>query len=529
MRKASITSLASLLALAATAQGQWTVGTDVQKRKILLEEYTGIHCGWCPEGHKMGKVMLNSLPGESFAVNIHAGHYAEPNAGEPDYRTAEGDSLKEYFGADQYGYPCGVVNREQVDGHFTTSRTLWLAQADYYHKDDAPVNLHVRSDYDGLTRQLTVHVEGYFTADAPQGTQTLSVLWTQDDIVGPQNGNGGGSDYHHQHMLRGYITPLWGDTLSEAAKGQYFVRDYACTLPDKVVETEVVPGDISVMAFVATDRVAIANVEGGRPSFTNYREAEAGLLQEPDLAAGNRYGYNYFEATLKNLSGKRLTSATFDVTVNGATETKTVACDIDQFDKATLAIPCTMQYAAKGKTKYSLTLKQLNGVDVEASTLSGSFQKPTTCTTGSVKIEITTDECASQNTFALRDTDGNVVKEFGPYADGKSATYEEEATGLENGKTYCFEAYDAWGDGMLEGTKGAITVRSGAGKLIDQYYTVSGYGVRSFFTIDTTTGIAGVEADAEANDAATYTLGGTKAAADAKGLLIKGGKKGYVK
>lgn len=518
-----------MLALAATAQTQYSVSTDIQKRNILLEEFTGIHCGWCPEGHKVSKILLNSLPGESFAVNVHAGHYAEPDPGEPDYRTEEGDALASYFGTEQAGYPCGVVNREQVENYFTTARTLWLRQADFYHKDDAPVNLYVRSDYDGLSRQLSVHVEGYYTADEPEGTQTLTVLWTQDDVVGLQNGNGGGSYYHHQHMLRDYITPLWGDTIAEAKKGGYFVRDYTYTLPEKVVETAVVPGDISVVAFVTTDKVTVANVEGGRPVFTHYRETEAGQLQEPDLAINNRYGYNYFEATLKNLSSQRLTSATFDVTVAGVTVSKTIDCSIDQFEKAAVRIPCTMQYAAKGKTKYSVVLTQLNGVDVERDTLSGSFQKPTTCASSSVKIQITTDECASQNTFILKDANGNTVKEFGPYEDGKSATYDEEATGLVDGMTYCLEVADAWGDGMLEGTKGAITVRSGAGKLIDQYYTVSGYGMRSFFTVNIPAAIEGIEADASKADARTYTLGGQEATANAKGLLIKGGKKTIVK
>lgn len=529
MRNLAITLSASMLALSAAAQTQYNVSTDTEKRKVLLEEFTGIHCGWCPEGHKVSKIMLNSLPGESFAVNIHAGHYAEPYTGEPDYRTAEGDSLNNYFGANQAGYPCGTMNREQVDGSYVTSRSLWLAQADYYHKDDAPVNLYVRSDYDGLTRQLTIHVEGYYTADVPQGTQTLSVLWTQDDVVGIQNGNGGGSDYHHQHMLRDYITPLWGDTIAEAKKGGYFTRDYTYTLPDTVVATPVVPGDVNVIAFVATDKATVGNVAGGRPVFTNYRETEAGQLQETDLAISNRYGYNYFDATLKNLSSKRLTQATFDVTVNGATATKTVGCDIDQFDKATVRIPCEMQYASKGKTKYSLVLTQLNGVDVERDTLNGSFQKPNTCASNSVKIEIKTDDCASQNTFTLKDADGNTVKEFGPYENGKSATYEEEATGLKDGMAYCLEVTDAWGDGMLEGTKGAITVRSGAGKLIDQYYTVSGYGVRSFFIVDTTTGMADIKADGEAKATPCYTLGGHKTTPQAKGLLIKGGKKTIAK
>lgn len=529
MKKNHITTavLAFLLALTATAQTQYSVSTDIQKRKILLEELTGIHCGFCPEGHKVAQVMLSALPQESFAVNIHAGHYAVPNEGEPDYRTAEGDSLDLFFGGSKTGYPSGSVCRELLNGYYLTARTLWLAQANYYHEDSAPVNLLVRSAYDGLTRELTVHVEGYFTADMPEGTQTLSVLWTQDDVVGVQNG--GSNDYHHQHMLRDYITPLWGDTLTGVARGTYFSRDYSYSLPEKVGAADVVPGDIHVLAFVTTDKVSVANVEGGRPLFTHYREDASAELQQPTMPASNRYGYNFFEATLKNLSAAHLTSATFDVSVGGQTETKTISCDISQFEKAAVSLPCTMHYAAKGKTKYSLVLRQLNGLDVAPDTLSGSFQKPATCATTNVRIQITTDECASQNTFILRDADGNLVQEFGPYTDGLSATYDEEATGLQPGQTYCLEVSDAWGDGMLEGTKGSVIVRSGAGKLIDQYYTVNSYGLRSFFTIDTTAGISAAKADATENDAPSFTLGGHRATAHAKGLLIKGGKKTIAK
>jgi len=48
----------------------------------------------------------------------------------------------------------------------------------------------------------------------------------------------------------------------------------------------------------------------------------------------------------------------------------------------------------------------------------------------------------------LKDADGNTLREFGPYQDGVSATYEETVEGLDEGKTYCIEILDSAGDGF---------------------------------------------------------------------------------
>ena len=64
------------------------------------------------------------------------------------------------------------------------------------------------------------------------------VVWTQSNILGPQNGANMGDDYSHQHMLRQYVTPLWGDTLQSPAKGTYFARDYTITLPEELNDAQ---------------------------------------------------------------------------------------------------------------------------------------------------------------------------------------------------------------------------------------------------------------------------------------------------
>ncbi|MDE6631238.1 MAG: hypothetical protein K2K11_07480, partial [Bacteroidales bacterium] len=91
--------LALLFPLLAIAQAQEVfVSKEPAKRKAVIEEYTGIHCGFCPDGHHAEAVLLKKYPGKLFAINIHAGQYAVPTTSkELDLRTTDGDILLRTF------------------------------------------------------------------------------------------------------------------------------------------------------------------------------------------------------------------------------------------------------------------------------------------------------------------------------------------------------------------------------------------------------------------------------------------------
>jgi len=268
----------------------------------------------------------------------------------------------------------------------------------------------------------------------------------------------------------------------------------------------------------------ILQVAGCKPTYTNYGQALRGNVLVPDMAMGSRYGYHYFEAYVKSHTMQTITSATFDVTVNDQTQQVTVDCNIPQFStSALLKVPATYTYKERGTTKYEVKLTALNGEAIDGGSISGSFQKPNT-TDNKVTIELKTDYQASQNRFLLKDEDGTVLQEYGPFEDGQqhelTTTFEE----LENGKTYCFEITDALGNGMLEGVKGSLVTRTGEGKLIDAFYTISDFGIRSFFTVNSSTGISTPLRDATPDDGKSYDLGG-RLATGGKTLRIVNGKK----
>ena len=57
------------------------VSTTPENKNVILEEFTGIHCGYCPDGHLMAQNFHDANPGDVVLINIHTGSYANPSPG----------------------------------------------------------------------------------------------------------------------------------------------------------------------------------------------------------------------------------------------------------------------------------------------------------------------------------------------------------------------------------------------------------------------------------------------------------------
>lgn len=485
----------------------YTVETGVTARAVLLEEFTGIHCGFCPQGHAIAKKLAKARK-DIYVVAIHGGSYAVPGSDEPDFRTEEGEDIVRHF--DVTGFPCGMINRRDVmdTGTPVYGRNMWKALAKAAVAETAPVNLLATSRYDGATRELTVHVEGFFTAAEQPAGQCLNVLWTQSGIVGPQNGGLVGDEYVHRHVLRGYISDCWGDAIDAPAQGGYFERDYRMTLPESVKGIGVAPGDVDIVAFVTVGRQDVANVTACKPSYVNCDMPAGGVLSEPKMPVGSYWGCNFFEAALSNKSDKPITAATFEVEVNGVAATSDWEGFVPPFGTEEITVRCNYAIKETGQNQYRITLKTVNGEDVPESSLGGTFASPRAATL-QISVDLKTNREAGENRFCVRDADGAMVAEFGPYPDGQSATATESVT-LEAGRIYYIEVTDSWGDGIYS-PAGYITSHSADGSLIEQVYSIDDFGVRSFFrTSKETAGISGTDAGADGM-VAVWRLDGTMA------------------
>ena len=65
-----------MLLMSFAMSAQTFVSTTPGNRNVLIEEYTGVRCQYCPMGHKATDFTVNSFPGRAFAINIHQGMFA---------------------------------------------------------------------------------------------------------------------------------------------------------------------------------------------------------------------------------------------------------------------------------------------------------------------------------------------------------------------------------------------------------------------------------------------------------------------
>jgi len=215
-----------------TAVGQSLVSQFPQDRTVLLEDFTGIHCGYCPEGHVIA-ASLEALHGPRLTVvGVHAGAFAVPGVGEPDFQTTDGTAIDAHFTIG--GYPAGVISRHVFNGEDDLGRGAWEGAVAEMLALPSPVNLGMQSSFDAGTRDLTVNVELLYTQDSPLGDDHISVLLKENHINGPQTDygpSGNHTNYDHVHVLRTYITSTWGDVVTTTTAGTTVNRTYTFNVP----------------------------------------------------------------------------------------------------------------------------------------------------------------------------------------------------------------------------------------------------------------------------------------------------------
>lgn len=223
------------------------VSTSPQGRTAVLEEFTGIYCVYCPQGHAIAQSLYEKYPGKFMAINIHQGGYATPQkASDPDFRTQWGDAIAGISGLT--GYPAGQVNRELFNGAtaLAMGRGSWEnAAGQVLNSGNSPVNVAVRNTFDQNANKVTIEVEMYYTAAAGQNNK-LNVAILENGVVGHQTGGEDPENYVHNHILRDLITGQWGETITETTQGSYVKKTYEYTFPDGIIA-----GNCDVAAFVS--------------------------------------------------------------------------------------------------------------------------------------------------------------------------------------------------------------------------------------------------------------------------------------
>ena len=473
---------ASTLLFSGLSLAQLPVSTATENKNAVLEEYTGIYCTYCPDGHKIAQDLKDANPNDVILVNIHTGSYANPSGGDPDFRTSFGSALASQ--SDLTGYPAGSINRRTFSGMSMASgsamsRSNWVSAANTVMGETSYVNVAGEATLDVTTRVLTVNIEWYYTGSSPASTNKLNVALLQNNVEGPQTGadsfypqnilpNG---NYNHQHMLRHFLTGQWGDDITTTTMGTSGSTTLTYTIPADLNGVEYNLGNLEVVAYIAEGQEDIISGAGVPLTLTNFPYQNDGNLVAAaaieDLCAGASETISP-EITVTNEGEQDITSMVISATVNGGTAVTTNwtgNIPYAQVEYITLD-PITFNVLANNDLDVEIISVNGNTDEVAANnTITESFaQAPTTGNI--VKVIAETDYYAGETSWEIVDDNSTVIASHqyqagtddqwgggGPDAN----TTHEHTVDLGAAGCYTLIVYDDYGDGMIYNAGGGST------------------------------------------------------------------------
>ena len=437
---------------ASVAEKQAGVEQRAVLRNLLLEEFTAIHCSYCPSGHAIAQNMHRVL-GERFQIiGVHTGSLAVPGGNEPDFRTEAGAAWYERQGST--GMPSGALNRHVFEGlsynGYALGRGDWQEAARRSMNDTAVVNLYMEATLDTQTRLLSVYVEYFYPKQPDMEFNTLTLALTESYIPGTQSGSEGGAQYLHRHVLRDVLTPAFGDTLYNIASGQVLSKTYQYQIPEQYVNRAPVFANLEMIAFMSDMEGDILNSTACRVEYEGRYAAPHIYLSAPALA--RRYSRTAIPVYVENLGTDTLRSLSFSVEWGKQTYTPAIeGLAIPYAGEAQIEVPLG-EYEFAKVTTYRITVKEANGKSVDCNVVSGYISEPYTVQTDKVKFELTTDEYGQDITYALYNRHGKVIEQGGPFENGEEQTYSFEWE-LQKDSVYSLEIKDAFMDGFIGGYK----------------------------------------------------------------------------
>ena len=468
---------------------QTFVSTTPENKKVVLEEFTGIYCGFCPDGHVIGQALHTANPNDVFLINIHTGGYANPNGpSDPDFKTIFGNAIANASGL--AGYPAGTVNRATFNGiapqgsagSTALSRGDWAAAAALVMAEPSEVNVAAQASYDMGTGILTVNTESYFTAAGSAGGYNLHVAVVMNNVAGPQSGaqnyNPGGiipgpwnPTYNHQHMMVHLMDGATGLEYNIVTAGTFVPNTHTWTVPAQMQGEgqgsttgffpDHDPTNMDVVAYIVegtTNTIVTGFQAAVIPVFPNAYDANVTASSANDVVCASETD---IEITFRNYGSQALTSLDLTYDINGGTPatynwTGNMASGAQE--TVTITNVSFSPVANVGQTPGNVvtwTASNPNGqVDQNASNNSSSSKFTHWDLSGEVlngidagviNVSILTDGYGSETTWEIKAEDGTVIGSGGPYSNN---TQYNETAFVNPTECFTFSLYDSYGDGM---------------------------------------------------------------------------------
>ncbi|MGN0221990.1 MAG: Omp28-related outer membrane protein [Prevotella sp.] len=196
-------------------------------RKVLLEVFSTERCTGCPGGHEyINWIFKNNS--DVVEVGHHSGFYT-------DQFTLPESITMEWFYKPSFLYApavmfdrtCDALNYPKVYEDNVPVTDLSDLTTPFKNCLNTPAFVDISMDktYDDATRQLTLNIgtETLLATETPDSLR-LTVMLTEDSVATESQAGVAGT-YYHRHLLRKYLTPVWGSSMQASTT-------FTITLPE---------------------------------------------------------------------------------------------------------------------------------------------------------------------------------------------------------------------------------------------------------------------------------------------------------
>lgn len=249
--KQSITLFVCSVLLVGSLAAQDLVSVLAGPKNVVLEEFTGTSCPFCPDGHVIAKALRTQYPEDVWVIGYHPTNTTlttPRSASDPDFRrTFPNAFFNEIFMLTSPSMPSAFINRRSYGIQDPTrgqNRGLWSNYARAITRQTAPVNIGMEAYYDTAFHEIVVNVEAYFTSATNE--QLIYVVLMEDSLIAGQSGGAG--NYVHNHVFRETLTTgQWGDSINtNPVAGQLYKNTFTYSNTDLKYNWK----HLSVVAFL---------------------------------------------------------------------------------------------------------------------------------------------------------------------------------------------------------------------------------------------------------------------------------------
>ena len=446
---------------------QTIVTTNPENKKVILEEYTGIHCTYCPDGHEIAQSLKNQYPEDLFIINLHVGGYANPSSGEPDFRTSFGDAIAGQ--SNLSGYPSGSVNRQYfsnyaMNGGTAMGRGSWSNAVSQVINQTSYVNVGVEASINVQNNELTVHVEGYYTGTSPEITNYLNVALIQNNTTGPQTGGGMGDNYNHMYRLVDMITGQWGQVINNTSAGTFIDETFSYTIPSNYNGVDVELAELKVIAFISESYQDIISGAEYSPTFEGLEYSnDIALLGIEENLNGNCGETASPVVIIQNSGYDTMNNFSINYSINnGATYSHNWSGSLASLQTATIELPA-INYNPLESNSIVINVSDDDNNDNNTNTF--YFNQSEVFQTNSITLELITDNYANETTWQLTNSNGTIIAQNGPLSN--ATTYSTNIEIPISEECYTFTINDSYGDGICCGYgTGSYTIEDDNGNIV---------------------------------------------------------------